>query len=213
VQDILREFVDKTKGLSEQEARFRAQRIGINDELFSALRRYGPELTKSLDQTLLVSDRQQQKTRDTARALTQLGFSSRLAFEALASELAPAVTFVAEVLSKLTNAFTRFLNIFASVPDPFQGGQKVGEDLRNFFKNLLPDDGGKAALNKIFLSPTVLPPSVQIMSSRPNVTQNVDITVDGAQSPVQTGNTIKRSLDRGISDAYNQSPAYPGVNY
>jgi hypothetical protein len=95
VAGILKDFVSQTKDLNVEEARYRAQRIGINDELFSALRQYGPEISKALDSSLLLSEEQQKNTREAAQAMAELSVAAKMAYDVFFADLAPMVRDIA----------------------------------------------------------------------------------------------------------------------
>jgi hypothetical protein len=98
VAGILKDFVNQTKDLPTEEARYRAQRIGINDELFSALRLYGPEISKALDSSLMLSDEQQKNTREAAQALSELTLAVKMTYDAFFADLAPLIRDIANGL-------------------------------------------------------------------------------------------------------------------
>ena len=95
VAAILKDFVSQTKDLNVEEARYRAQRIGINDELFSALRQYGPEISKALDSSLMLSDEQQKNTREAAQAMAELTLAVKMTYDAFFADLAPLIRDIA----------------------------------------------------------------------------------------------------------------------
>lgn len=95
VAAILKDFVSQTKDLNVEEARYRAQRIGINDELFSALRQYGPEISKALDSSLMLSDEQQKNTREAAQAMAELTLAVKMTYDVFFADLAPLVRDIA----------------------------------------------------------------------------------------------------------------------
>jgi hypothetical protein len=98
VAGFLKDFVSQTKDLTTEEARYRAQRIGMNDELFYALRQYGPEISKALDSSLMLSDEQQKNTREAAQALSELTLAVKMTYDAFFADLAPLIRDIANGL-------------------------------------------------------------------------------------------------------------------
>lgn len=180
VAGFLKDFVSQTKDLTVEEARYRAQRIGINDELFSALRLYGPELSKAIDSSLLLSEEQQKNTREAAQALSELVVAAKMTFNVLFAELSPAIKDVA-------NALRDWMKY-------------------NPFSILFPS-------SKVTPSAPPVPASVRSASNQNTVTVNMVNNIDGTKNPEVFAEKFAARFKQSLSDVYNQSPAYPGVNF
>ena len=180
VAGILKDFVNQTKGLATEEARYRAQRIGINDELFSALRLYGPEISKALDSSLMLSDEQQRNTREAAQALSELVVAAKMTFNVLFAELSPAIKDVASALRDWMKY--------------------------NPLSILFPS-------SKLTPSAPPVPASVRSASNQNTVTVNMVNNIDGTKNPEVFAEKFAARFKQSLSDVYNQSPAYPGVNF
>ena len=191
--NILSDFVKQTKDLTVEEARYRAQRIGINDELFYALRKYGSDLLKTIPESLLLTQQQQNDTAEAAKALRELGLSTRMLVDVFTAELAPAIKFIAKSLQIVADARVSA----GAMISPVTTG------------SMLPLFASLAAK----LSSPKLPAFVQTASGTNTTNVNVVNNIDGAKSPVSLADAITNALKRTMSDTYNQSPAYPGVNY
>ena len=221
---LLQQFADKTRNMNEQEARFWANRLGIGDELFSAIRNYSGALDKAADKTLQISDRDQQANRAASRSLSLLSVSIKRFWEAITSQFSRAILFVTYVFTDLVNSFTRLLNgtfldwikkpftDIKSSSTPSGTAQPIAfswEDVGTQATVPTPSMATQA------LSPSAppLPSSVQNKSVSTTVNMKNDFNIDGSENPRATGAAINRELQRSWSDTYNQSPAYQGISY
>ena len=233
---LLQQFADKTRNMNEQEARFWATRLGIGDELFSAIRNYSGALDKAADKTLQISSRAQQANREASRSLSLLSVAGNRFWEALTSKLSPAISFVTDALTGLVNMVTRLLNGIGLVVDVFSAIGEAKSMVLNWGKNNVLDwlgkqftDSGSSstpsgtaqatvptpsmATQAISPSAPPLPSSVQNKSVSTTVNMKNDFNIDGSENPRATGAAINRELQRSWSDTYNQSPAYQGISY
>lgn len=231
---LLQQFADKTRSMNEQEARFWANRLGIGDELFSAIRNYSGALNKTADRTLQISDRAQQSNREASRSLSLLSVAGSRFWEALTSKLSPVISLVADALTYLVNGLTRLLNVVGLVVDVFSAIGDAKTKVSNWFgeqsdklkqsidSKFSPTSSGttqataptpSVATQAISPSAPPLPSSVQNKSVSTTVNMKNDFNIDGSENPKATGAAINRELQRSWSDAYYQSPAYQGVNY
>jgi hypothetical protein len=178
---ILKQFMEKTAGLSPAEAAFRGSKIGIGPELIYALRSSGAKLGKAFDTSLLPSDEDYKNIREAARAGSELSFSFKLLGDRITADISPALEKLATGLTWLTDKLFTAANpnrSASSVGASFMAGQLMGFNL----------GAGRQA----------------------PITQNNTYHINESTNPQKTQSLIEATHQLFISDTYNQAAAYPG---
>ena len=192
--EIFKSFAEKTKYMNAADARMYAERLGVNEDLFFALRKYSDEFGKQVDRRLITTDRENEQVRKTARSLDDLGRVSRLLYDRLATDLSPAIEFSAQVLSKFATAMLRFADMLRGAPDPF--------NFKEFKDKILSSP-------KMTPTPSALPNNITAGGmSNSKVEVNNEFNIVESKNPSNTSNLISREMKRGLANAYYQTPAY-----
>jgi hypothetical protein len=195
--EIFKSFAEKTKYMNAADARMYAERLGVNEDLFFALRKYSDEFGKQVDRRLITTNRENEQVRKTARSLDDLARVSRLLYDRLAADFSPAIEFSAQVLTKFATAILRLSDMLRGAPDAF--------NFKDFKDKILSSP-------KVTPTPSALPNNITAGGmSNSKVEVNNEFNIVESKNPTNTSNLVSREIKRGLANAYYQTPAYTAI--
>lgn len=194
---VFRRFQDVTRGMTQAQAMAVADNAGIDARVAQMLLREREHPTATRE-GLALSPEQLETTRTLGVAFNNLRVIMSSLADKVTSDVAPGLAKVVDFISKIGSFFgtSDAARRVSMIGPPGTAGLLMGAELQ---KDLV----GKGVLSLVH---AMIPRSS-------NVTNNVDVTIDGSGNPKETAKATADAVKRSISDAYymRSSPYGPTV--